>query len=63
MSELSTQYGTLAVIEGFEVIDKATGRPVAWRESRASANGVAFRLNIASQGGSQAIETVLTRVR
>lgn len=59
----SRQYGTLTTIEGCEVIELSTGRAVAWRDSRASAQGVAHRLNSACTTGGQAIETVLMRVR
>jgi hypothetical protein len=44
-------YSTLATMGGYDVVDER-GRPVASRETRASANGVAYVLNRAAALGS-----------
>ena len=38
-------FSVLPTIDGFDVIDEATGHPVDHRETRQSANGVAYALN------------------
>lgn len=53
-------FTTSALIDGrYEVVDETTGRPVAVRETKASANGVAFDLNNAAKGGRQALAKAL----
>jgi hypothetical protein len=52
-------FEVLPTIDGFDVIDSDTGRPVAHRESRRSANGVAFRLNNAHRAGGREFERAL----
>lgn len=58
------RFGTLATIDGgYDVIALDTGRPVAHRDSLASANGVAQTLNAAGMGGGRALAKVLVRLR
>lgn len=52
-------FTTLPTIDGYDVIDSATGHAVDHRETLASANGVAFNLNGALRGGPKALARAL----
>ena len=49
------RFTTLPTIDGFDVVDDHTGRPVDHRSSLASANGVAYKLNSAMLAGTDAL--------
>lgn len=53
------KFGILSTIDGVDVIDNATGRPVAHRESAQSANGIAQSLNAAASKGTRALAVAL----
>lgn len=52
------RFTTLATIDGYDVID-GNGRPVDHRDSLASANGVAYKLNQAAMAGPDALIAAL----
>ncbi len=57
------RFSTLATINGdYEVIDTVTGRAVAQRETRRSANGVVWRLNDAAKLGPNSLARAFGRV-
>lgn len=49
----------LRTIDGWDVIDENTGRPVDHRATPQSANGVAFKLNNAMREGPRALARAL----
>lgn len=51
----SRPFGVLPTIDGFDVIALDSGRPVDHRDTRQSANGVAYKLNNAAQNGPRAL--------
>lgn len=48
---MTARFSILPTLDGFDVIDDATGRPVDHRDTARSANGVAFSLNDAARHG------------
>lgn len=53
------QFSTLTTIDGFQVIDNATGHPVVERDSRRSAAGIAHSLNLAAADSPEALAHAL----
>ena len=56
----SAHFDTLATIDGYDVVDER-GYAVAHRDTRASANGVAYVLNNAAKAGPKALASALSR--
>lgn len=52
-------FSTLPCIDGYDVIDTATGRPVDHRDTHRQANGVAFKLNGAAMISPRALANAL----
>jgi ribosomal protein S7 len=52
-------FSVAPTIDGFEVIDNATGRPLDTRPTRASAQGFAYILNGAAARGPKALARAL----
>lgn len=52
-------FGTLPTIDGYDVIALDTGRQVAHRDTLASANGTAQKLNNAFQAGPKAFAAAM----
>lgn len=52
-------FTTLPTIDGYDVIDAATGRPVDHRDTRRSANGRAYTLNDAAKAGPRTLARAL----
>lgn len=54
------RFGTLPTINGYEVVDMATGRSLGFeRPTRNSANGIAQSLNRAALSGSRELSRAL----
>ena len=53
------QFSTIATIDGWDVIDNATGHPVDHREDRMVAVGVAYKLNTAAALGEGYLTSAL----
>lgn len=52
-------FGLLETIDGWDVIDNATGRPLDHRPTKAQANGVVYKLNQAEKAGAFALGKAL----
>jgi hypothetical protein len=53
------RFEPLATIDGYDVIDSTSGRPVDHRPTLRAANGVAFKLNNAAAHSPRALLTAL----
>lgn len=61
-AENFNRFSTLATMSGYEVVDER-GHPVAEREDRQSASGVAFMLNRAAADGGEALAKTIAKLR
>lgn len=53
------RFGVVPAIEGYEVIDELSGRPVDWKPTARSAHGRAGFLNSAAKAGTKSLCSAL----
>jgi hypothetical protein len=53
------RFEPLSTIDGYDVIELSTGRPIDHRDTLRQANGVAYRLNTLAQTSENAVNVAL----